>query len=346
MPNPLEKAFRRTDEAFVIAEIGHNHQGSLDTARDMLRAAKEAGADAVKLQKRNNRTLFVRALYDQPYDNPNSYGPTYGSHREALEFGRAEYEVLIEDAQGLGLVFFATAFDCESVDFLEDVNTPCYKLASADLDNLPLQRRVARTGKPIFLSTGGGTLEDIRRATDAILPINRQLAILHCTASYPAAIEDLNLGVITRLLAEYPDHVIGLSDHENGIDAASIAYMLGARVFEKHFTLNRASKGTDHSFSLEPEGLRKLVRNLRRIPVMLGDGHKRRLPSEEKPLLKMAKSLVAARDLPAGLVLTEADVARKSPGGGLPPYEIDRLVGRTLKRAVPEDSWLLFEDVL
>lgn len=146
-------------------------------------------------------------------------------------------------------------------------------------------------------------------------------------------------------MAEFPNQIIGLSDHENGIDAASIAYMLGARTFEKHFTLNRAFKGTDHSFSLQPEGLRKLVRNLKRIPVVLGDGHKRLLDCEKKPLTKMSKSLVAARDLPAGHTLTSRDVAIKSPGGGLPPFELDRILGRTLRAGLSAAGRILFENL-
>jgi N-acetylneuraminate synthase/sialic acid synthase len=330
---------------FVIAEIGHNHQGSLDTARALFRAAKDAGADAVKLQKRSNRTLFVKRLYNQPYDNENSYGATYGEHREALEFGRQEYRELQRYARELDLMFFATAFDFESADFLAELDMPAYKIASGDLHNVPLQKYVAKVGKPIFLSTGGGTMDDIRRACNAILPINPRLSVLHCTAAYPAAIEEMNLSVILSLIAEFPELVIGLSDHENGIDAASIAYMLGARVFEKHFTLNRAFKGTDHAFSLEPEGLRKLVRNLRRIPVMLGDGRKHLLESEKKPLMKMSKSLVAARNLPAGHVLSEQDVAIKSPGGGLPPFELERVLGRTLRRDLCEDDQIVLENL-
>lgn len=188
-------------------------------------------------------------------------------------------------------------------------------------------------------------MDDIRRACDAILPLNDQLCILHCTASYPASVEDMNLGVILSLLNEFPNHVIGLSDHENGIDAASIAYMLGARVFEKHFTLNRALKGTDHSFSLEPEGLRKLVRNLNRIPVLLGDGIKRPLESERTPLTKMSKSIVAARDLPAGHKLSPKDIALKSPGGGLPPFEVDRILGKTLRIPLSEDDYIVFDNL-
>ena len=222
---------------------------------------------------------------------------------------------------------------------------PAYKIASGDLLNIPLQRRIAKLGKPIFLSTGGGTFEDIKRASDAILPLNDQLCILHCTASYPANIEDMNLNVIPRLKELYPNLIIGLSDHENGIDAASIGYMLGARVFEKHFTLNRAWKGTDQSFSLEPEGLRKLLRNLRRIPVLLGKDEKHLLESEKKPLYKMGKHLVAVKDLNAGHILTDDDLALKSPGDGLPPYYWDQVLGKALKESIKEEQAILLDNL-
>jgi N-acetylneuraminate synthase/sialic acid synthase len=189
-------------------------------------------------------------------------------------------------------------------------------------------------------------MEDVERAVDAILPLNDQLCVLQCTAAYPAATEDLNLRVITALRERFPSLVIGLSDHQSGISMALVAYMLGARVIEKHFTLDHALKGTDHAFSLMPDGLRRLVRDLRRVEPALGDGVKRRLPVEAKPLEKMGKKLVAARDLELGHVLTPDDVAIKSPGdGGLPPYELDRLVGRRLRRPVAFEDFLTFDDV-
>jgi N-acetylneuraminate synthase/sialic acid synthase len=223
---------------------------------------------------------------------------------------------------------------------------PAYKFASGDLKNTPLQRHVAQFGKPMFLSTGGGTIEDIERAVDTILPINEQLCLLQCTAAYPAAAEDLNLRVIAELRERFPNLVIGLSDHQNGIAMALVAYMLGARVIEKHFTLDHAWKGTDHAFSLMPDGLRRLVRDLHRIPAALGDGVKRPLPVEQKPLEKMGKKLVVARDLPAGHVLAADDLAIKSPAdGGLPPYELDGLVGARLRRALRLDENIMLEDV-
>jgi sialic acid synthase len=333
-------------DCYVIAEIGHNHQGSVEQAKAMLTMAKDCGANAVKVQKRSNRTLYTREFFEQPYDNEFSFGPTYGEHREALELDRDGYVELQRYARKIGITFFATPFDVESADFLAELDLPAYKLASADLVNTPLLRHVASFGKPMLISTGGAKMDDIERAVGAVRPLNDELCILQCTAAYPCETEDLHLGVITTLRERYPDYVIGLSDHQNGISMALVAFMLGARVIEKHFTLNHAWKGTDHAFSLMPEGLRKLVRDLRRVPEALGDGVKRPLPVEEKPLEKMGKKLVAARDLELGQVLTSEDIAIKSPAdGGLPPYELDRLVGRRLRRPVAFEDFLTFDDV-
>jgi N-acetylneuraminate synthase/sialic acid synthase len=333
-------------DAFVIAEIGHNHQGEVEKAKRLIHSAHEWGANAVKFQKRANRALYTRSFYDQPYDNEFSFGRTYGEHREALEFDADEYRELQAYARELGITFFATAWDFESADLLAELDVPAFKFASGDLKNTPLQRHVAAFGKPMFLSTGGGTIEDIERAVDAILPINDQLCILQCTAAYPADAEDLNLGVIATLRERFPELVIGLSDHQNGIAMAVVAYMLGARVIEKHFTLDHALKGTDHAFSLMPDGLRRLVRDLRRIRPAIGDGVKRPLPVEAKPLEKMGKKLVAARPLDAGQVLAADDVAIKSPAdGGLPPYELDRIVGMRLLRPLELDENITLADL-
>src|SRR5262245_52085771 len=340
---------RITDDGdcYVIAEIGHNHQGSVENARELIVAARECGVDAVKLQKRDNRALYTRAAYEAPYEHENSFGSTYGEHREALELDRDAYIELQRVAREAGVTLFATAFDETSVDFLADLDMPAYKTASGDLRNTPLLRYVASIGKPMIVSTGGATLEDIDRAVEAITAVNGQLCLLQCTAVYPAAAEELELRVITTLRERYPELVVGLSDHQDGIAMSLVAYMLGARIMEKHFTLSHTLKGTDHAFSLMPEGMRKLVRDLRRVPAARGDGVKHPLPSEEPALRKMGKMLVAARDLEAGTVLAEGDVAAKSPAdGGLPPYELDRLLGRTLSRPLHADDAVTFADLV
>ena len=299
----------------------------------------------MKLQKRDNKSLYTKKFFNEKYDNRNSYGETYGLHREALEFGKKEYKELQSYANEIGIDLFATPFDLNSVDFLSDLNMPAYKIASADLNNTILQQEIATQNQPIFLSTGGGSLDEVKRARDNICKFNTNLAILHCTASYPVEIKDMNLNVVKTYLKEFPKNVIGLSDHENGIDAATVAYMLGARVFEKHFTLSRGSKGTDHAFSLEPVGLKQLIRNLKRIPKLLGSYEKKLLDSEKAPLFKMQKSIVAIKNLKKGSVISREDLDIKSPGGGLPPYKINEIIGKKLKREIKFEEIILEKDV-
>jgi sialic acid synthase len=330
---------------FVIAEIGHNHQGSLDLAKKMIKEANNCGASAVKLQKRSNKDLYTKEMFNSIYNSENSYAKTYGEHREYLEFDESQYIELKNYSEDLGIIFFSTPFDFESVEFLEKIDVPCYKIASADVTNLPLQEKISETGKPIILSTGASELDDVKRAHEIITKKNENLYILHCTASYPAQIEDMNLNCISTLKKNFPNNIIGLSDHENGIDAASIAYMLGARIFEKHFTLNRSWKGTDQSFSLEPEGLKKLIRNLNRIPSMLGSDVKKVLENEKAPIKKMAKSIVAACEIEKNTIIKLEHLAFKSPGGGLKPYFRDQVLGKKLKIKKNKDDLINFEDI-
>jgi N-acetylneuraminate synthase/sialic acid synthase len=333
-------------DCYVIAEIGHNHQGSLETCRKLFLAAKNAGANAVKLQKRDNKSLFTKEAYNKPYENPNSFGNTYGEHREYLEFGWHEYVELQKYAGELGLDFFSTAFDIPSAEFLEQLDVPVYKLASGDLKTIPLLKHIARFGKPMIMSTGGASLEDIRRAHDSVMPINNQICFMQCTAGYPPEWHELNLMAIDTLRKEFPEIVVGFSSHDSGIAMAIAGYMLGARIIEKHFTLNRAMKGTDHAFSLEPIGMTKMVRDLRRLKIALGDGKKVPFDSEKTPIAKMGKSLVAKRNLPKGHILSSDDIAMKSPGGSLPPYEWEKLVGMMLSRSMKEDEPFDFTKVV
>jgi sialic acid synthase len=330
-------------DCYVIAEIGHNHQGSLKTAIELFKAAAECGVSAAKLQKRDNRGLYTQEMFDKPYENENSFGATYGEHREALEFGKVEYEELQAESAKLNMAFFATAFDFKSADFLADLNVPAYKIASGDLKNTPLLKHVAKIAKPMIVSTGGGTIEDVQRAYDTVMPLNPRLCLMQCTCGYPAEFAELDLRVISTYREKFPDVVIGFSGHDNGIAMPLAAYMLGARIIEKHFTLNRAMRGTDHRFSLEPVGMKKMIRDLQRCRLALGDGRKKVYASEASPVLKMGKKLVAARDLPAGHVLTAADIAIKSPGDGLAPYYLDQVVGQALLRDLRAEDTIVLE---
>jgi sialic acid synthase len=323
---------------YIIAEIGHNHQGSLETALKMIDAAAACGVQAVKFQKRNNRALYTKAFYNRPYDNENSYGATYGEHREFLEFGLAEYRQLKTHVEERQMEFMATAFDFESVDFLEEIGISSYKIASGDVTNPALLEYIARLRKPMFISTGACTLDEIRQACLAVSKYHEQICLLHCVAGYPPDYEQLNLNFIQTLKREFPYAIIGYSGHDNGILAAVIAYMLGARVVEKHFTLNRSWKGTDHKFSLETEGMRKQVRDLRRADLVMGNGQKRIENFELDARKKMGKGIYAARALAAGHILARPDVCFKSPANDSPPYLFDLMIGRKLKVDLQEEA--------
>lgn len=328
---------------YVIAEIGHNHQGNLETALKMITVAAACGVQSVKFQKRDNKTLYTKIFYNKPYDNENSYGSTYGEHREFLEFGFEDYKQLKKQAEDLGVEFSATAFDFKSVDFLEELGITNYKVASGDVTNLPLLTYIAKLGKPMFVSTGASTLEEIRAAYNTILKYNDKLCLLHCIAGYPAEYHDLNLRVIETFKKEFPEAITGYSSHDNGILAPIVAYMLGATVLEKHFTLNRSWKGTDHRFSLEPEGMRKQLRDLRRVDISLGKKVKEVQSFEKDARTKMGKGIYTARKLQAGQILTWEDICFKSPAQGLPPYFAEDIIGRKLRGSLEEETPVSFE---
>lgn len=288
--------------AYVIAEIGGNHGGSVSTACDMVRIAAACGADAVKFQCRENKTLYSQALLDQPYENENSYGPTYGAHREALELTDAGLATCALVAEQSRVACFSTAFDEVSADRIVKLGMPAIKIASGGLTDDALLSHVSRLGVAIILSTGGGTLREIHHAASVLSRGTSQFALLHCTAAYPVRdFAELNLQCIRSLRDEFPEQIIGWSGHDNGIAMSVAAYTLGARIIEKHFTTNRANKGTDHAFSLEPSGLSKLCRDLARTHTALGDGVKRYYASEVGPISKMRR-----RETPDGLRITGA----------------------------------------
>lgn len=274
---------------YVIAEIGSNHGGSVSTACDMVRIAAACGADAVKFQCRSNETLYSDALLNAAYENEHSYGKTYGEHRAALELNDAALATCCFTAEQSHVACFSTAFDEPSVERILKLGMPAIKIASGGLTDLALLRTSAEARVPIVLSTGGGTLTDVDRAVETITKVHDQLAILHCTAAYP--VRDWaqhNLRCIQTFRDRYP-FVIGWSGHDNGIAMAVAAYTLGARIIEKHFCLNRADKGTDQAFSLEPAGMSKICRDLRRAHLALGDGVKRYYESELAPIAKMRR---------------------------------------------------------
>lgn len=332
-------------KAYIIAEIGHNHQGSMELCKELIDAAINCGVSACKLQTRNNKTLFTKQVYNSAYTSSNSYGSTYGEHREALEFSYEQLEHLVTYARNKKMTLFSTAFDEASADLLFEIGMPAFKIASGDLTNTPLLKHLAKLGRPMLVSTGGGTMIDVRRAYDTIMPHNQSLCILQCTAAYPVKAKEVNLNVISTFSNVFNDIAIGLSDHtENNITALA-AYALGARVIEKHFTLDRAMKGSDHNFSLTPAMMKNMVDNLNFLADAMGDGLKCSYESEQKALSKMRKTLVAASDLPVGHVLESHDLIAKTSPSGLPPYRKELLLGHSLKKALSLDEYITEEHI-
>ena len=282
----------KNSDSFIIAEVGQNHQGDLEKAREYIRIFAFEGADAVKFQTRNNRFLFSEDAYRAPYTSENAFADTYGAHREKLELKPEWLPILREDCVRHGVKFMSTPFDEPSLDLLVKLNVDLLKIASFDLGNLPFIHRIAKTRKTVVLSVGGGKGEQIRSSVQTILDYHDSVAILHCVSEYPCEYNKLGLDNIEILKNQFPHCTIGLSDHFNGTLSGPIAYMKGARVFEKHVTLNRAWKGTDHSFALEPEGFRKFVRDIKRVRHMMTPKPSEEL-GNEFVFKKLGKSVVA-----------------------------------------------------
>ena len=328
----------------MIAEIGHNHQGSMEKCLEMIEAAARCGVDAVKLQKRHISSFYVRSFLSRPYESVNSYGHTYGEHRRNLELSDEQFLYAKNFAEKQGLTFLCTAFDQSTADFLAEIDIAAFKIASADIVNTPLLKHIAKKGKPILLSTGGATLDDVKRAYELTRSYKCDTALLQCTAEYPTKINNLNLNVIRMLGSIFQDSVIGLSSHHDGIDMELVAFGLGARIVEKHFTLDRTLKGTDQAFSLLPNQLASLVCNLRNAHLALGNEEKVPLPSENEALFKEGKKLVAARPISRGTKLVLDDIAVKAPNDGLSPYLLESIVGRTTLEDMDVDqpfSWII-----
>lgn len=333
------------DRPFVIAEVGQNHQGSLDTAREFIRIFAFEGADAIKFQTRNNRYLFSPDAYDEPYASENAFAETYGAHREILELKPEWLPILKEDCVRHGVKFMSTPFDEPSLELLERVGVDMLKVASFDLGNLPFIHRIARLGKPVVMSVGGGRIDQIRSSVEVLLEHHDEVAVLHCVSEYPCEFDRLGLDSIEMLTREFPDCSIGSSDHFNGILSGPIAYMRGARVFEKHVTLNRSWKGTDHSFALEPEGFRKFVRDIRRVRHMLPPKPADDL-GNEKVFKKLGKSLVAYVDIRAGETLTLDNLSgRIFATQHIPVRESNAVIGRVVWRDIAKGQPIRHEDL-
>lgn len=326
----------------IVAEVGNNHQGQYDMAIKMIDQLAEAGADAVKFQKRHTPSLLTREGCAAAYTGPNSFGRTYGEHRDALELSIEEMVALRDYCEQAGVVFFASAWDEVSLDELAGMGMELLKVSSSELVNLPLLRKAGELGLPTIISTGMSTFDEVDLAVETLAAYNLDLAILHCNSSYPCKEEEICLPVMGELAKRY-GYPVGYSGHEQGLGPSVASVAMGACIVERHFTLDRTMRGTDHKVSLEPDDFARMVRMIREVEKASSCAVKTVYPTEAKAAQKLRKSVVARRGLAAGHVLTADDLICKSPGTGISPARFDDLLGRTLASDVAEDQQLAWD---
>jgi sialic acid synthase len=336
---------KESTESFVIAEVGQNHQGDIKIAEKYIDTYSSIGADAIKFQMRDNKTLFSSEVYNKEYNSENSFGRTYGEHREFLELSTLNMQSLRQKCTSKGVSFMVTPFDEVSLRTVIDIDVDILKVASFDLGNLPFLNLINETKKPVVISTGGGNSEHFRESLKVFRGRGRDVAVLHCVSLYPCPADKLRLNQVEDLIDIAQDHAVGLSDHYNGILSGPLAFMKGARVFEKHVSLDRSQKGTDHSFSLEPNGFFKFCRDIKRTPLMLDRG----TPSDgsEPVFKKLGKKVVAEVEIKAGDRFNESNIVGRINGKeGIEIRDIGQVLGRVAKSDVCAGDNVHLSDVL
>ena len=324
---------------FIIAEAGVNHNGHLELAKKLVDAARDAGADCVKFQTFVSRNIVsknaVKADYQKQQTEPEE---SQQDMLKKLELSFDEFVELNEYCRRKEIDFMSTAFDFDSIDFLHSLEMGTWKIPSGDITNLPYLIKIAKLNKPVILSTGMSTMEDIRSAIKALKENGvTDLTVLHCTTEYPTPFEDVNLRAMNAIKEEFGVKV-GYSDHSRGIEVPIAAVALGAIVIEKHFTLDRNMTGPDHKASLEPNELKAMVDSIRHIELALGNGIKQPAESEKKNMAVARKSIIASKDIKAGEIFTDNNLAVKRPGDGISPMRWFDVLGKTASRDFQEDE--------
>ena len=323
---------------YFIAEAGVNHNGSIELAKRLVDEAVIAKVDAVKFQKRTVNDILIAGALNQPYTSPTALGATYGEHRQRLELSEEDYQELSEYCRGKGITFLASTWDIKSADFIESLGVPAFKTASADLTNLPLLEYIAKKGKPMIVSTGMSTMEEVAEALEVIRKYNEQIILLHCVSNYPCESSEVNLRVMQTLREKF-NVPVGYSGHEKSGWAVTLAAItLGAVVVERHFTLDRTLPGPDHAASLDPLGLLRLVLNIRDMESAIGSGEKRISEAEMQIRKRLAKSIVARCDIEEGTVMLPEMLTVKGPGDGLKPKYLPLLCGKTARHKIRADT--------
>ena len=350
------RIFSEHSKPFIIAEIGVNYYEVakkenielVDAAKLMMKEAKDAGADAVKFQTYKAEML---ASKDSPAYWDTKKEPTrsqYELFKSYDQFGEDEYRELANYSKRGNIIFLSTPFDYEAVDFLNDL-MPVFKISSSDITNIPFIRYIAKKQKPIFLSTGASTIDEIKDAVSAIEnERNNQIVIMHCILNYPTKYEDANLGMIKHLKKVFPDYLIGYSDHtlpDPNMLVLTTAVLFGAKIIEKHFTLDKSLKGNDHYHSMDPEDLRRFIDNLEMVKKIIGREGKVPLDSELSARKYARRSIVAKMDIPEDTVISEDMLTFKRPGTGIGPNFWENVIGKKAKRDIKEDEIIKWTDV-
>ena len=343
------------NNVFIIAEAGVNHNGNPDIAKRLIDVAVDAGANAVKFQTFQADKLVIPNADKANYqlDNTNKNETQYDMLKK-LELAEDAYSKLFKYSSKKNIIFISTPFDEESLDIICDIGVPIIKVPSGEITNQPFLYRIAQKQKPIIISTGMSGLGEIENAIHWInwnqnslnfdsFPLENHINLLHCVSNYPAAFQDINLNAIQTMKRAFGVPV-GFSDHSLGIEVSIAAVAIGASIIEKHFTLDKTLEGPDHRASLEPHELKHMISGIRHIEVAMGDGIKKPVQSENNTRQVARKSLVAAKDISKGRILTSDDLIAKRPGTGLSPEFKDIIIGLQAKNHITKNTLLKWED--
>jgi len=328
---------------FIIAEAGSNHNRDINQAKKLIEVAAEAEADAVKFQIFSAETLYSKKTATPEYLNGKMEQGSVWHLIKDLELPREWLGELADYSRSHGLTFLSTPFDYKAIEELEEINMVAYKIASFEIADLPFLREIAKTRKPIILSTGMASLGDIEDAIDAIRKVSdSEIALLHCTINYPPPFEDLNLRAINTMKQAFQVPV-GYSDHTMSVSIPAVCVALGASIIEKHFTLNRSLKGPDHKFALEPNELKIMIKNIQETQLALGTPVKL-LPESEKNLYSLARrSIVARKKIPKGKIIEASDLIIKRPGYGIAPKFLNVIIGRKAMKDIDEEDIITWD---
>lgn len=331
---------------YIIAEAGVNHNGNLSTAIELVKKAKESGCNCIKFQTFNADRIATKKAKKADYQikNTNSDDTQYEMLKK-LELSESDFSIIIKECENINIDFMSAPFDVEDVYTLDRLNMKRFKIPSGEITNKPLVEAVALTQKPLILSTGMCTIDEVEQAIDWIYKSgNRQVALLHCTSNYPTPIDEVNMKAMLTLKEKF-GLPVGYSDHTEGTVIPIMAVSMGAQIIEKHFTLDKSMNGPDHKASLELCELSKMVNEIRMVEEAFGDGIKEPTDSERNIKKLVRKSIVASKKLKKGHIITEKDLSCKRPGTGIEPKFIEEVVGKKLNKDLNQDTLILFEDL-